>query len=341
MKNGDSIFIENSPGIGDLVMMTPYLRALKNKYPDAKITVGSTNPFSLQVIERIPYIDHVLSLKKGLMNYLRVAGVLKKQDYVVFNTYQPIYARMAKYLGVKHRAGNIKKEYAEKGWFHHNFSRENIEEWSFYQTDYFTQKFNVGLEADIKIEDYACDASLPARDEIASVENMLLQEGYAQNKPYVLLAPFGNTSAKLKLETVRVIIEFFLHKGYAVVLTGMKDSSLQSFLEEMRTKPDVFDMVGKTSIMEMMALMQGAEAVVALDSGPLHVACGLKKRTIGFFLSGLVLEWAPKTYCYSISLNASCAGACADGGPTHCANPVCADFDDDFVREQLEKALQK
>lgn len=90
MKNGDRIFIENSPGIGDLVLMTPYLRALKARCPKAKVTVGSTNTFSLQVVERISYVDEVLSLKKGLLNYLRAARVLQKQDYAVFYTYQPI-----------------------------------------------------------------------------------------------------------------------------------------------------------------------------------------------------------------------------------------------------------
>lgn len=341
MKNGDRIFVENSPGIGDLVLMTPYLRALKKKYPKATITVGSTNPFSLQVIERIPYIDNVLSLKKGFWNYLRIIRVLRKQDYVVFNTYQPIYARMAKYIGVRHRAGNIKEEYAGKNWFNHNFPRENTAELKYYQTDYFMNKFNIGLEDSIEVHDYVCDVSYPNRDETANAKKKLFGEGYREGKHYILLSPFGNTSANLKPDTLRCIIDFFREREYAVVVSGVSNPSMRSFWEELSSKGDVFDMQGKTTIMEMEALMCGADAVVSLDSGPMHVSCGLKKKTIAFFTSTLVSEWAPKAYCYPISLNMSCAGACEDGGPASCPDHVCTNFKNSFVREQLEKGLKK
>ena len=58
MFDGAKIFIENSPGIGDLIMLTPVLRAIKDKYPHSDITLASWGS-GLSVIERIPYIDHV------------------------------------------------------------------------------------------------------------------------------------------------------------------------------------------------------------------------------------------------------------------------------------------
>jgi len=45
--------------IGDVLMTTPLVRALKKKYPDSEITFG-LGEFSRTVIENNPFIDRVI-----------------------------------------------------------------------------------------------------------------------------------------------------------------------------------------------------------------------------------------------------------------------------------------
>jgi heptosyltransferase-2 len=56
-----NILIVRMGGIGDLIMMTPSLRALKNKYPESKITLA-TRADHIDLMNNLPYIDKVISL---------------------------------------------------------------------------------------------------------------------------------------------------------------------------------------------------------------------------------------------------------------------------------------
>ena len=50
--------------IGDMVMTTPIFRALKEKWPDAQITV-LTNPVNQNIVINNPFIDCILEYDRG------------------------------------------------------------------------------------------------------------------------------------------------------------------------------------------------------------------------------------------------------------------------------------
>jgi heptosyltransferase I len=64
-----------------------------------------------------------------------------------------------------------------------------------------------------------------------------------------------------------------------VVLTGgTKD---QEFCEDLGE--NVINLVGKTSLLEMSAVIEKAEFVIAPDTGPIHIGSGLKRPVIGLY----------------------------------------------------------
>ena len=55
--NGKHIFIEDGDGIGDLIMVTPTLRKIKELYPEAILTFATFGK-CLEIVSRLPYIDY-------------------------------------------------------------------------------------------------------------------------------------------------------------------------------------------------------------------------------------------------------------------------------------------
>jgi len=67
-----------------------------------------------------------------------------------------------------------------------------------------------------------------------------------------------------------------------VVITGSRN---ERFLSRRFTKqvPDAFDLVGRTSLLELAALMNRLAVFVTHDNGALHVACATGARVVGLF----------------------------------------------------------
>ena len=103
--NNKKIFIECSPGVGDLVVLSPILRALKERYPSCILTIMSKRN-SLHVIERLPYVDHICPMDEGTKVILKK---MWRQDYVIFINYKPLLFALAKLIGVPHRIGPCKE----------------------------------------------------------------------------------------------------------------------------------------------------------------------------------------------------------------------------------------
>ena len=79
MLNGKRVFIEISPGIGDLIMATPVFRRIKALFPLCVLTVASQNANSLETVKRLPYIDSVFPVGKKAKHIPQIIAVLKNR----------------------------------------------------------------------------------------------------------------------------------------------------------------------------------------------------------------------------------------------------------------------
>ena len=337
MFDGAKIFIENSPGIGDLIMLTPVLRAIKDKYPNAELTVASWGG-GLSTVERLPYIDHIHHIEPSFSGRLKSFNCIRKMDYVIFNSYQATLAQFARLCRVKKRGGNCKDKHLGTSLFTHPFPYTNIASVDYYETDYAAKKIGTVLEENLEISDYQCDVSSPTDFERACLERKLKYAGFHSDN-YVVFSPFGNTSLALRKETIKEVIEILLSKGRNVVLMGRKkDNMLNCVLEEIASDC-VFDLTDKTTLMEMIALIEGAEFNVMLDSGPLHISCALGRKTAGIYTCINPYEWKPKNNCYAISHYLECTRPCY--GSEKCDTHACNDFSEQFIKNELEKFISE
>jgi heptosyltransferase-2 len=127
------------------------------------------------------------------------------------------------------------------------------------------------------LDDYRAEsfAIPPLAAELPPHIRTALLTGNPDRRPLIALAPGGARNVlresplrRWPLENYAALAGLLRQHGYATVLTGSEtDSWTRSALQ-----PDSIDLVGRTNLPELIALFRECAAVVAHDSGPLHLA---------------------------------------------------------------------
>ena len=98
----------------------------------------------------------------------------------------------------------------------------------------------------------------------------LRPEALSTNEPYIVLHPFSRGEGKsLTNEAIGAFIQAFREKSVLPIVLAGAPKSLPDF------GLGVIDLLGKTSLTELIGLMRGASYVVSVDSGPMHLAAAL------------------------------------------------------------------
>lgn len=97
-----------------------------------------------------------------------------------------------------------------------------------------------------------------------------MPEGFDPAEPYTLLHPFARGKGKsMTPPAVARFIETHLAASPRRIVVVGSGAPLQS------TNPRVVDLLGRTSLEELVALLRRAAFVVSVDSGPMHLAAAL------------------------------------------------------------------
>lgn len=98
----------------------------------------------------------------------------------------------------------------------------------------------------------------------------LRPEALSTNEPYIVLHPFSRGEGKsLTTGAIGAFIQAFREKSVLPIVLAGAPKSLPDF------GLGVIDLLGKTSLTELIGLMRGASYVVSVDSGPMHLAAAL------------------------------------------------------------------
>jgi len=268
-------------GVGDLLADTPALRALARHF-DRRITVVAS-PYAAPVLQDQPWLDETL-LDDGSESSTALASRLREGSFghaIVFWSTARI-ADAVRRAGIPVRAGQARRLYS---WKYTNRvlvkseTGDTTTHWTNVQMEYAR-----ALGALPQAGDYIIDIRL--RLENASEAARVLAAANLPERFAVLHAARG-----IPLERVRWPIQRFAAIGDAiatsfalpVVLTGAAAdaASIDAIGAEMREPHAAI--AGKTSLMGLAALLGKAALVVALDSGPMHLAAALGVPTVGVF----------------------------------------------------------
>lgn len=299
--NGKHVLIESGGGVGDLIMFTPALRKLKEKFPRCVLTFLTIDK-NVDVINRLPYIDKAICIKRGrFMGRYRVLPELMKQDYMIFTEWQPHLLGCAWLLRLPNRF-SIPREGHPLTKTLHKYIIHTV----FTSTD-FAARTNarligdalaVALEGDMT----QCDVSLPNPQDRLQADNLLQTIGIHKGQDFIALSPFTSADGR----------DWSLDEARKLVSNIKKIYHLPTIIIGNKKNVDVsgvspYSLLGKTNIMQLIEIIQRAQCLITPDSGPMHIAGALDVPCIALFSRDLPSRWAPKYNCYPIYLQYECS----------------------------------
>ena len=283
------ILIINLAFIGDVILSTPVARTLKKDYPHATIDMLVV-PAAKAVAEGNPYIHKVCVYdKKGrhkkIGELIALVSQLRREKYdlVVATNFALRGAVMAFLTGATYRAGYD----AQHGkWFlTHVAKAERI------GTRHEAENY---LDVLQPLGGTTKDTSLcltVSLDDTAYVKNIIRQ---TQGKKLVVICPAG--SYKRKSWTVegyaKLICE--LSKVAECCLIGGKLE--EPFLNEINELAGKCAQVygGTLTLGQVAALIQMADGMISVDTGPLHIAQAVHTTVLGLFGPTDPVIWGPR-----------------------------------------------
>lgn len=267
--------------LGDMIMAHSLVQVLKERFADARFDVLAPKS-TLTITELMPEFTRRILMPDthgqfSLKNRWQLARELKKENYdlayVLPNTWKsalvPFMARipcrigwfgesryglLTRYLKVPQRYPRMVQRYVALGFLEGDFKTDStypLPKIVIPQAlrDATVQKFNLDL------------ARL----------SVLLSPG----------AAFG-PAKRWPIEYFIEVAQHFINKGVDVwVIGGPDEVALAQLLEA--AVPAIKNFVGKTTLLEMAALLDLSHKVLSNDSGPMHVAAALNKPMVAVF----------------------------------------------------------
>jgi predicted lipopolysaccharide heptosyltransferase III len=276
--------------IGDLILTTPSIAALRERFPEAHITMVVSSECA-DLLPAISGVDRILMARRNLSDlaaFLTVAG--NKFDYCIDFTRNDRSAFLA-FLSkarkriVSHRVRDQSKSRAR---VYTHFVNVRMR-------DLHTIDYNLSLLEPLGIKDVSPSVQLQLPQE-AHEKAAALRRNMNLHKPYIVLHP-GSARREKLWEAPRwrqVIRDFGRENDIDLVLTSGISKHEQAHIEPIKSEPKVVDLSGKTELLTLAALIGEARLLVTVDSAPMHLAAVTHTPQVILFGPTNPFHWRPR-----------------------------------------------
>lgn len=265
------VLIIRMSSIGDVLLTTPVIKAFKDKYPDAQIDFLVLEQFK-DAITGFKYIDKVILFNKkendGLSSIIKFAKTLKKNNYdFVFDLHGKFRSRIiCATLGVK------TYRYRKRAWWKSILVKTGMTR---YQVDDTIVKnyFGAFKKFDIKYQGEDLEFYYGDNSKFLEYKNLpMLAPGASKETKKWTTEGFGRL-AKLIYEK---------HGVKSVLIGGKVDIEKCNEIDRLSGGVCV-NLAGKLTLKESGAVLSLGKFLVTNDSGPFHIARGVKCPTFVIF----------------------------------------------------------
>lgn len=287
-RNPQRIVIFKIGAIGDVLMSTPFVRRVRESFPNAKITYVVGN-WSAPVLTGSPCIDEIITFddsilwkKKwsGIFHLLRTMRSLHADLGFVLDRHY-FAALFAFFGGIRYRVGFDRsgEGFANNANVVYGPIRHEIE----YNLDLLRV---LGHQAgDAKMEVFLSD------DDTSYAEGVLDEHGLRSKRRIgVMLGGAKNPGQEMlirrwPIDHYRAFLTIALEKipNVAVILFGGPADAETNEAVCAMSPGSIFNVAGKASIKQSIALMRRCDVFVTHDSGPMHMAAAAGVPVISIF----------------------------------------------------------
>ncbi len=329
-ENIKKILIIQTAFLGDIVLTIPLINNVKKMFFSSKIYVLTT-PIGQKILKYQKVVDNILvydkkGKDKGFFKFLDFVNILKVFNFdIVLCPHRSFRSGMLCFLsGIKTRYGfsNSQIKFC--------FNKIVPFKKDLYELErnlYFLQDFQENF--DINTLDKTIN--FPLNNEKEKNSFYLLKK-YLNKSIITIHVSSRWKTKKWPYKNFIKVIEYFSKKNFLVTVLGdkKKDIEINQYLLSNQNNTNIINLIGKTSIDDLISIIRNSNIYITNDSGPMHIAAALNipivaifgptTKSLGFFpytQKAIVLE--KKVHCRPCSKH---GGDTCKKGHFDCMNKI-------------------
>lgn len=278
-----NILVVKLSAIGDVIHALPVSYAIKETFPEAKVT-WVVEPPAYDLLTNNPYIDEIIVFEKkkfksigGFIKHIPAfAALLKAGHYDVALDLQGLGKSAAiaylSHAAIKLGTCNMRElsNYVSKPVFGSNQNGHIVERY-----------LDVVRALGCKVDHVEFPIHITDREVDLTIKRMQ-QAGMKESNPYVVLAIGANwPNKRWPTAYYAQLVDWLYTQSLIPVLigSGVVDERL---VDEINAKTEIpaIDLVGKTTLKQAAHVIRGAQVLIGGDTGMTHLAAALKKTSI-------------------------------------------------------------
>lgn len=287
----DRVLVVRLRSIGDTVLSTPSLYALKRFLPHAAIDI-LLEDWVAPVLGGHPQVDNIITVEKGrTSSRVRVARRLRANRYdVVYNFHGGTTATLLTWAtGAKYRVGYETYQYAR---LHNQLSPSSSSLWGRDKTHSVEQQLALLGWTGVPVSDRP-RTQLAVTEPAAATVDAKLRNAGLEGVPFVALHPAAAFATKQwSADRFGRVAQELAAQGLAVVVITAPDQT--DTVEELKRNTSIPVLsLNELSLPEITALLARARLFVGNDSGIAHMAAAVETPAVVIFGSSNTAHWRP------------------------------------------------
>ena len=320
------ILVVKTHALGDVLMVTPCVRALKELFPQASIHF-LTSSWSAPAIETNPNIDKIVLFpdsvirKEKLWQLLPLIFELRRNNYDLAVIFQPsklirrlIQLSSVKCMGGVHMGDQRGLDFG---------SPWRLDRDRYVGKDFFDLVRCLGAENGLVRPEY----ELPS--DSRKWATAILKKVAQEDGTLAVICPAGGRNPR---DSVRQKIwpsgnyaqlaKRLMNDNFSIVVSAPESERMDTLWAA--ENPDITDLTGRTTFSDLAALIAGAGIVVTNDSAAMHLGFAFNTPTVPIFGPSRHRSLIPENVrCLPVTASIPCA-PCYDNEPfPGCENDAC------------------
>ena len=284
------ILIIKPSSLGDVVHALPVLAGLRAAYPEAHIAWLVGTSFA-PLLEGHPLLDEIIRFDRrhygkmlrsprSLVDFVRFVLALRRRRFDLVLDLQGLFRSgfLSLASGARRRVGFADAREMAGIFYNH---RVQTSRRSCHAVEV---NLCMGRELGLKVDPPSFPLGLRP-EELAAARRLLSEAHGAEIERFTAVIPGARWDTKRwRSDRLGELIDRMAAGGLpkCVLLGGPDDRSIAEAVRAAARVP-VVDLVGRTSLRELAAVLSLADLVVCQDSGPMHLAAALDKPLVAIF----------------------------------------------------------
>jgi len=277
------ILLTRTDRIGDVVLSTPAIKAVRDRYPEAHIAF-MVRPYAKDIVDGNPYLDEVIVYDKygknrSIFDTVKFAFSLRRKKFDLAVMLHPTNrVHLIAYLaGIPRRVGFDRKAsiFLTKKVVH--LKQNGL----MHERDYTLELLSF---AGITAKDKELFVPIHERD-MKKAEELFEEFHVGADVPIIAVNPgAGCPSKRWKSENFAVVCDILAagHKARILIISDMKNVKYaRATAGAMKYEP--VNLTGRTTVGVLAAVLSKCSLLISNDSGPVHMACAVGTPVISIF----------------------------------------------------------